>query len=104
MDLPVIQLGDGKVDEEGNMLGGLYIPPEGLASEMIITSDMLLENNFESLEHITVKIWVNHTRRGDVEVELISPQGVRSMLAGPRPRDLSKSGFLGWTFMTLKHW
>ncbi|GJJ12519.1 hypothetical protein Clacol_006762 [Clathrus columnatus] len=104
IDLPVIELGGGKVDEENNMLGGLSIPPGGVSSKLTITREMLSENNFEDLEHVTIKIWVNHTKRGDVEVELISPNGVHSVLAKARPRDSSASGYPGWTFMTLKHW
>lgn len=104
VDLPLLELGDGKVDEKNNMLGGLRIPPEGISSKMTITSDILVENNIESIEHITVKIWVNHTKRGDVQVDLSSPQGVVSMLGGARSRDTSTSGYLGWTFMTIKHW
>ncbi|KAI0822765.1 peptidase S8/S53 domain-containing protein [Trametes gibbosa] len=104
IDLPVIQLNNGTMDAEENAHGGEPIPAEGVESKVTIISEMLQEHNFEKLEHITVKVWITHTRRGDVEVELISPHGVRSILAARRNGDNAKSGYPGWTFMTVKHW
>ncbi|KIJ27821.1 hypothetical protein M422DRAFT_270921 [Sphaerobolus stellatus SS14] len=102
--MPIVELGGGKVDMGGNMLGGEPITVDGINSTITVTHDMLLENNFERLEHLTVKIWVNYTRRGDVQVDITSPNGIRSVLAGPRPHDMSDRGFPGWTFSSIKHW
>ncbi|KAJ7864867.1 galactose-binding domain-like protein [Mycena olivaceomarginata] len=66
--------------------------------------DQLQDANFEKLEHITVRVWIDHTRRGDVEVELMSPGGIRSVLAEKRKGDSATTGFPGWRFMTIKHW
>jgi len=71
---------------------------------MTVTEDMLRENNFESLEHINVKVWINHTKRGDVEVEIVSPNGIKSILASMRRSDNAQTGYPGWTFMSVKHW
>ena len=30
---------------------------------------------------INIRVWINHPRRGDVMVELVSPNGVKSVLA-----------------------
>jgi len=103
MELPTIELAGGTMVGK-EMRGGEPIVPGGVSSSRIITQDMLEEWNFESLEHITVNVWIKHTRRGDVEVELVSPAGVRSVLATPRRLDSAETGFVGWTFMTLKHW
>ncbi|KAF8511141.1 peptidase S8/S53 domain-containing protein [Hysterangium stoloniferum] len=104
VDMPLIELGGGRVDNDEQMLGGQPIISGGIKSTMKVTHDTLMANNFELLEHVTVKVWINHTKRGDVEVEIISPNGIRSVLAGPRTRDSSGQGFLGWTFMSIKHW
>ena len=104
IDLPVVQINNGTMDSFGKTSGGETIPPDSIESRITVTQDMLDKHNFESLEHITVKVWITHTRRGDVEVELVSPNGVRSVLAARRNSDGASSGFPGWTFMTVKHW
>jgi kexin len=102
--MDAIQLEDGVMTAEGEMSGGQLIGEGGVTSKMTITRELLTEHNFGTLEHVTIKVWISHTRRGEVEIELISPSGVRSMLAGKRKYDLSDEGFPGWTFMTVKHW
>ena len=104
MNLPLSEMGGGLVDSNGTRLGGLPIVPGGVGSTLTVSQDLLLENNFETLEHVTIKVWINHTARGDVEVELHSPNGIRSVLAGRRKYDTDSNGFPGWTFMTIKHW
>lgn len=104
IEMPQIEFQNATMTWEGEMSGGRFIPPSGLNSSMDITKDILEKNNFDTLEHITVKVWINHSRRGDVEVYLISPNGVKSVLGGKRRNDDAKDGYPGWTFMTLKHW
>ena len=84
--------------------GGDPIGPGGIHGKITITKEMMVEHNLEALEHINVRVWISHTKRGDVEVEIISPNGVRSVLASTREDDESKTGFPGWRFMTVKHW
>lgn len=86
--------------------GGQPIPKDGVGikSTIEVSRDLLKQHNLETLEHINVKVWISHGKRGDVEVELISPNGVRSILAGTRSGDTATTGFPGWTFMTIKHW
>ncbi|KAH7317982.1 peptidase S8/S53 domain-containing protein [Rhizoctonia solani] len=88
----------------GQMSGGRLIPEGGATSEVEITTQMLKDRNFEKLEHVTVRVWITHGRRGDVEVELVSPKGIKSVLAAQRKYDQDEKGFPGWRFMTLKHW
>ena len=102
--LPLSRLGGGSVDRDGTMWDGLPIVPAGVGSTLSVSHDLLLANGFERLEHVTVTVWINHTRRGDVEVELHSPNGIGSVLAARRRYDDAPGGFPGWTFMTLKHW
>lgn len=103
-----IQINNGVFHDLGhkkyNYEGGVLIGTKGAEAKMKITKDMMIENNFEALEHIDVRVWISHTRRGDVEVEIISPNGIKSVLAKFRSEDASTSGFPGWRFMTIKHW
>ena len=104
IDLPVVQINNGTMDSYEKATGGETIPPEGIESKITVTQETLDHHNFEQLEHITVKVWITHSRRGDVEVELVSPNGVKSVLAARRNGDGANTGFPGWTFMTVKHW
>ncbi|KAF6753853.1 kex protein [Ephemerocybe angulata] len=104
IETPTIQISNGTMDEHKEFEGGDFIDDGGVSSTILITKEMLAQNNFEKLEHVTVRVWIKHTRRGDVGVYLESPNGIRSVLALPRERDTAKTGFPGWEFMSLKHW
>ncbi|KAL4401791.1 pheromone processing endoprotease [Malassezia pachydermatis] len=69
-----------------------------------ITRAMVEQANLASLEHVTATVWIEHERRGDIQVVLYGPHGTKSVLASPRRYDGANTGFPGWTFMTLKHW
>ncbi|KAJ3286771.1 pheromone processing endoprotease [Rhizoclosmatium sp. JEL0117] len=56
------------------------------------------------LEHVVVTVWIDHERRGDVFISLISPTGVVSRICAGRSLDYEKDGFQGWELMTLAHW
>lgn len=77
---------------------------EGLAVSFDVTQDMLRNANLERLEHVTVTMNVKHGRRGDLSVELISPDKVVSHLAATRRLDASTEGYNDWTFMSVVHW
>ena len=77
---------------------------EGLLSSFTVTPDALRQANLERVEHITVTMNVNHTRRGDISVELRSPAGVVSFLSVARRLDDAESGYMDWTFMSVAHW
>lgn len=104
LQLPVTKLANAFMDRNSTMHGGELIIPGGVMSSMSVSRDMLDAANVESLEHVTVRVWIRHTRRGALTVELISPSGIRSILATQRDNDLSGEGLPGWQFMTLKHW
>ncbi|KAI9794166.1 MAG: pheromone processing endoprotease [Peltula sp. TS41687] len=76
----------------------------GLASTVEITQEQLKDANLERLEHVTVTMNVAHERRGDVSVELQSPNGIISHISTSRRNDKSKEGYVDWTFMTVVHW
>ena len=77
---------------------------EGLLSTFEVTEDALKKANFEKIEHVTVTMNVNHTRRGDLSVELRSPTNVVSHLSVARRLDDAKAGYVDWTFMSVAHW
>jgi len=76
---------------------------KGLASVFEVTEEMLKDANFERVEHITLTMNVEHGRRGDLSVELISPQGMTSHLSTPRRDDEAPYGYVDWTFMSVAH-
>lgn len=104
VDLPQIELNNPAISAGGDMTGGEFIVPGGVKSTVNVNATYLTQNNFETLEHITVKVWISHTKRGDVEVDIVSPNGVRSVLAGARRFDEHTTGYPGWQFMSVKHW
>lgn len=77
---------------------------QGLASYFEVTQDMLRQANLARLEHVTVTMNVNHTRRGDLSVELRSPEGIVSHLSVTRQHDNKAAGYVDWTFMSVAHW
>ncbi|ERS99383.1 hypothetical protein HMPREF1624_04583 [Sporothrix schenckii ATCC 58251] len=76
----------------------------GLAVSIEITEDMLDEVNFERIEHVTVTMNVEHTCRGDLSVDLISPDNIVSHLSATRKHDKATTGYEDWTFMSVVHW
>lgn len=76
----------------------------GLIVEFEVTESMLKEANLARLEHVTVTMNVNHTRRGDLSVDLISPEKVTSHLSVARHLDDHAGGYDDWTFMSVAHW
>uniref|UniRef100_A0A8D0ANV4 Proprotein convertase subtilisin/kexin type 6 n=1 Tax=Sander lucioperca TaxID=283035 RepID=A0A8D0ANV4_SANLU len=62
------------------------------------------EQHVAYLEHVVVKVLIVHPRRGDLEINLISPSGTRSQLLANRLFDSSNEGFRNWEFMTVHFW
>ncbi|EKD18175.1 uncharacterized protein L3040_007651 [Drepanopeziza brunnea f. sp. 'multigermtubi'] len=77
---------------------------EGLAVSFEVTPQMLQDANLERVEHVTVTMNVNHTRRGDLSVDLVSPDTITSHLSATRRLDSAAEGYNDWTFMSVVHW
>ncbi|KAB5549792.1 peptidase S8/S53 domain-containing protein [Coniochaeta sp. 2T2.1] len=77
---------------------------KGLTVNFEVTADMLKEANLERLEHVTVTMNVDHTRRGDLSVDLVSPNNIVSHLSVTRRMDNTEAGYEDWTFMSVVHW
>jgi len=66
----------------------------GLPSTFVVTEAALKGVKFGVLEHVTVTVNIQHAFRGDVEVELRSPDNIISQLAAHRPYDNTTEGFV----------
>jgi len=77
---------------------------QGLSSTVEVTKAMLAKANFDRIEHVTVTMNVEHSRRGDLSVELRSPTGMVSHIATHRRNDNQHAGYVDWTFMSVAHW
>ncbi|KAJ5295977.1 hypothetical protein PENANT_c001G01883 [Penicillium antarcticum] len=77
---------------------------KGLLSRYTVTAEQVKAANMAQLEHVTVTMNVNHTRRGDISVELRSPAGIVSYLSVARAQDEHPGGYEDWTFMSVAHW
>jgi kexin len=77
---------------------------DGLAVSFEVTEAMVKEANVARLEHVTVTMNINHTRRGDLSVDLVSPDKVISHLSVSRRLDSAPEGYDDWTFMSVVHW
>ncbi|KAE8441609.1 hypothetical protein EG329_004618 [Mollisiaceae sp. DMI_Dod_QoI] len=77
---------------------------QGLAVSFEVTADMMRAANVERLEHVTITMNVDHGRRGDLSVDLVSPDKVISHLAATRRLDSATEGYDDWTFMSVVHW
>ncbi|KAJ2834589.1 pheromone processing endoprotease [Coemansia furcata] len=69
-----------------------------------ITAAQVAAAKMRRIEHITVVVDMSHDFRGNVEIWLESPHGIRSQLATVRQHDSSNQGLDDWRFMSVKHW
>ncbi|MGC4017059.1 MAG: S8 family peptidase [Luteolibacter sp.] len=54
------------------------------------------------VEHVTVKVNISHTYRGDLAITLTSPSGVSDVLAALH--DDPGDNYTDWTFSSVRHW
>src|SRR5690606_32353548 len=76
----------------------------GVAVSFEVTEAMPNGATLECVEHDTGSMNVEHGRRGDLSVDLISPSKVVSHLSVTRKFDDSPDGYDDWTFMSVAHW
>lgn len=78
----------------------LQIPdadPQGIELSFPFSSSTILR-----AEHVTVTLDIQHPKRGDLAVTLVSPSGIQSRLA--RPRTDNNEDYPDWEFMTVRNW
>lgn len=54
------------------------------------------------VEHVTVKVAITHSARGELSIALTSPGGMTSRLAEVRPDD--NPDYQNWTFSSVRNW
>jgi len=54
------------------------------------------------VEHVTVKVNISHSYRGDLAITLTSPSGVSDVLSAFH--DDSGNDYADWTFSSVRHW
>ncbi|KAJ2720641.1 pheromone processing endoprotease [Coemansia sp. Benny D115] len=77
---------------------------QGVVRSVEVTKEQVAEAKLKKIEHVTVTVDMRHDFRGNVEIWLESPHGIRSQLATVRQRDNSAEGLRDWKFMSVKHW
>ncbi|KAJ1076850.1 hypothetical protein K5549_010168 [Capra hircus] len=95
------------VPERFHCVGGSMQDPEKIPTTgklvLTLTTDACKwkENFVRYLEHVQAVVTVNATRRGDLNINMTSPMGTKSILLSRRPRDDdAKKGVLKeWTLM-----
>lgn len=71
---------------------------------MLITHAKSVRDNGTTVRLSQAKVSLMAARRGDLQIQLTSPQGTRSTLLAKRPHDVSKAGFSQWPFMSVHTW
>ena len=59
--------------------------------------------SIDSIEHLQLRVTMEHRRRGDVSLHVVSASGTRSEMLKRRPQDASEEG-IRFTFMSVRHW
>ncbi len=62
------------------------------------------KNAVNKLEHVVVTVTLKYRYRGDLSIELYSPNNTLSNLLHKRSKDDSKNGLKNWSFMTVYNW
>ena len=62
------------------------------------------DNYIKYLEHVQAKITLSYSRRGDLQIHLVSPNGTRSTLLPRRKNDYQSGEFKDWPFMSVFFW
>ncbi|KAL0972768.1 hypothetical protein UPYG_G00194530 [Umbra pygmaea] len=78
--------------------------PENLTLTWNVTEEDLKQSGMQTLEHVSVTLTMVHPRRGNVEIVLLCPSGMSSLIGARRALDMDSSGFSEWTFSTVRCW
>ncbi|XP_049334610.1 proprotein convertase subtilisin/kexin type 7 isoform X1 [Astyanax mexicanus] len=78
--------------------------PNKLALTWNVTAADLRQSGLQTLEHVYVTVTITHPRRGNVEIVLLCPSGMSSLIGARRVLDTDASGFTDWTFSTVRCW
>ncbi|QTN32357.1 S8 family serine peptidase [Akkermansiaceae bacterium] len=89
-----------QVNAVSRMPGGAVAIPNNSSTGASVTFSM--PNSFITTEHVTVRLSINHTARGDLEIFLTSPSGTVSRLA--ERRSDTNDNYTDYTLSTVRNW
>ncbi|XP_047502415.1 LOW QUALITY PROTEIN: neuroendocrine convertase 1-like [Penaeus chinensis] len=72
--------------------------------EVLINFEVGPSCAIRSLEHVQVIASISYSRRGALDIGLMSPMGTPTTLLSPRVADGSTEGFKDWAFMSVHTW
>ncbi|XP_066508404.1 proprotein convertase subtilisin/kexin type 7-like isoform X1 [Hoplias malabaricus] len=78
--------------------------PNKLTLTWNVTAADLQQSGMQTLEHVSVTVTITHPRRGNVEIVLLCPSGMTSLIGARRVLDVDITGFTDWTFSTVRCW
>lgn len=78
--------------------------PDQLIRTWNVSADDLRQSGMETLEHVAVTVTITHPCRGNVEVVLVCPSGMTSVIGARRAVDRDSAGYQDWTFSTVRCW
>ncbi|KAG5837370.1 hypothetical protein ANANG_G00238550 [Anguilla anguilla] len=80
------------------------VSPDRLTLTWNVTAADLQQSGMQTLEHVSITVTMTHPRRGNVEITLVCPSGMTSLIGARRVRDMDPSGYTDWTFSTVRCW
>ncbi|XP_036253470.1 proprotein convertase subtilisin/kexin type 7 isoform X2 [Molothrus ater] len=80
-----------------------WLPQELEVAWNVTPADLQL-SGMRTLEHVAVTVTITHPRRGNLEIRLLCPSGMMSLIGTTRSMDSDPNGFSDWTFSTVRCW
>ncbi|XP_050839429.1 proprotein convertase subtilisin/kexin type 7 isoform X3 [Serinus canaria] len=80
-----------------------WLPQELEVAWNVTPADLQL-SGMRTLEHVAVTVTITHPRRGNLEIRLLCPSGMMSLIGTARSMDSDPNGFSDWTFSTVRCW
>ncbi|KAM9318411.1 proprotein convertase subtilisin/kexin type 7 isoform 2-T3 [Pholidichthys leucotaenia] len=78
--------------------------PDELVRTWEVSAADLRQSGMETLEHVAVTVTMTHPCRGNVEIVLMCPSGMTSVIGARRAIDRDAGGYQDWTFSTVRCW
>uniref|UniRef100_A0AAQ6A9F3 P/Homo B domain-containing protein n=1 Tax=Amphiprion ocellaris TaxID=80972 RepID=A0AAQ6A9F3_AMPOC len=78
--------------------------PDELVRTWKVSAADLRQSGMETLEHVAVTVTITHPCRGNVEIVLVCPSGMTSVIGARRAIDRDAAGYQDWTFSTVRCW
>uniref|UniRef100_A0A673GFV0 E3 ubiquitin/ISG15 ligase TRIM25-like n=1 Tax=Sinocyclocheilus rhinocerous TaxID=307959 RepID=A0A673GFV0_9TELE len=78
--------------------------PKTLTHTWNVSLSDLRQSGMQTLEHVSVTVTIVHPRRRNVDIRLVCPSGMSSLIGARRSLDVDTTGFTDWTFSTVRCW